>query len=437
MTTLPGELPGPVTPGERILAIDVVRGLAVLGILVMNIVEFAQPMRAYDNPAYAGGDSGWDLWAWYLQVTLFDGKMRALFSMLFGAGIVLIADRMARKGAVALTSDVLLRRCLWLVPFGIAHRFLLQWTGDILYIYGLLGAIAVAFRSLRPRTQILLGILALTAFVPIGLHGYDKANEMRTQAEAAAALQRDGKEVPPELQAARTRWLRRAESIPPKAADVQPELEAIRGGYVSVFRYRWDHHHEFQSAYVYYYFVWDVLGMMLVGMGLMRLGYFAGGWSTRAHALLIGVGIAAAAATLWWARCWEATGFSLTALELRAIHDTTYAYSRGLVGLAWASALILIVQRGVLRWLSAPLAAVGRMAFSNYVLQTICCTLLFFGYGLGLYGSIDRGPLLLVVVGVSAVQVAFSLLWLRRFRYGPLEWAWRSLTWWQCQPMRR
>lgn len=163
---------GPVSATERIVSLDVVRGLAVLGILVMNIVEFAWPDEAYGNPAFAGGSTGADLWTFHLQTALFDGKMRALFSMLFGAGLVLIAERMAQKGSGLSATDLLLRRCLWLVPFGIVHRFFLQWTGDILYQYGLLGVIALAFRSLRPRTLLVLGAVWMLAFVPIGLRRY-------------------------------------------------------------------------------------------------------------------------------------------------------------------------------------------------------------------------------------------------------------------------
>lgn len=432
-----GELPGPVPPRERIVAIDVVRGLAVLGILVMNVVEFALPMEAYENPVHAGGHEGADLWTWYLQVVLFDGKMRALFSMLFGAGLVLIARRLADKGMAALSADLLLRRCLWLVPFGLVHRFALQWTGDILYMYGLLGALAVAFRSLRPRTQIVLGLLALTAFVPIGALLHHRLATMRNRAEAVAAMTAEHREVPAELATARASWQGFVRRHSPDPVATQKEIDAVRGGYLDVFAYRWDFHHQFQSAFLYEYFVWDVFGMMLIGMGLLQLGFFSGAWPTRAYLGCIAAGVIVAATTYWWASAWHAADFSPAAIDLRFIKDATYAYSRGIVGLAWASALILIVRSGALRWATVPLAAVGRMAFSNYVLQTICCTLLFFGYGFGLYGSLSRAQLMGVVAAVSALQVVFSVLWLSRFRFGPLEWAWRSLTWWQRQPLRR
>ncbi len=421
--------------GDRVLALDVVRGLAVLGILVMNVVEFGQPIRAYENPAGGGGSSGADLWTWFVQMALFDGKMRALFSMLFGAGLVLLATRMENTGRGSEATDLLLRRCLWLVPFGVAHRFLLQWTGDILYMYGLLGVIAIAFRRARPSRQIAIGLLCLSAFVPIELWKHHQSATVRDQATTAQALAAAGEAVPAELREAQTRWERRLAPLKPEG--VQAEIEAMRGGYAKVFAYRWDYHHAFQSSYLYYYFVWDVLGMMLVGMGLLRLGFFHGRCPTPVYFAIIAAGLVVAGASGWWAQAWAATDFSAGALELRTVRGAAYAYARGIVGLAWASALILLVRRGAMRWLTSPLAVVGRMAFTNYVLQTVCCTLLFFGYGLGYYAAWSRSQLMLVWLGVSLVQIAFSLAWLSRFRIGPLEWAWRSLTYGRLQPLRR
>lgn len=428
---------GPVPATERITSIDVVRGLAVLGILVMNIVEFAWPDEAYSNPAFAAGCTGPDLWTYYVQVALFDGKMRALFSMLFGAGLMLIAERMVAKGTAVSATDLLLRRCLWLVPFGIVHRFFLQWTGDILYQYGLLGVIAIAFRHLRPRTLLVLGTVWMLAFVPIGLRKYSQSCETRTQAAEATRLQQANEKVPDALVAAQKRWQTRESSIPPKPEVVQKEIAEVRVGYWQLFRNRWDYHHNFQSAFLYYHWVFDVLGMMFLGMGLMQVGFFHGRCRGGVYWLLLAIGSAVAVAQLLWAMQWQETGFRATALELRMVQDVTYAHSRALVALAWASALLLVLRAGWWRWFTNALGAVGRMAFSCYILQTVVGSLLFYGYGFALFGTIPRAMLMLVVLGISVLQVAFSMLWLRTFRFGPLEWAWRSLTWWQWQPLRR
>ena len=437
MASAPALATGPLLPDERIASIDAVRGLAAIGILMMNIVEFAWPAEAYENPAYAGGSTGPDLWMWFVQVALFDGKMRALFSLLFGAGLVLIAERMAQKGEGLAATDLLLRRCLWLVPFGIVHRFFLQFTGDILYQYGLLGMIALVFRPLRARTLVVLGTVWLLAFVPIGLRRHALQDETRTQAAAAARLQQAGETVPENLAAAQRRWTQRENAIPPKPEALQKQIDEVRVGYWQLFRNRWDYHHGFQSTFLYYHWVFDVLGLMLVGMGLGKSGFFHGRWRPRSYALLVGLGAAVAAAQLVWAEAWRRTGFAATALDLRLIHDLTYAHARLVVGLAWAAALLLVLRVGWLRPLTTALAAVGRMAFSCYILQTLCGSLLFYGYGFALFGCIDRAALVGVWLGISLLQVAFSLVWLRSFRHGPLEWAWRSLTRWQLQPLRR
>src|SRR5262245_479859 len=393
----------PLAPADRIVAIDVVRGLAVLGILAMNVVEFGLPLRAYTDPSVAGGVTGADLWTWLVQSALFDGRMRALFSMLFGAGLVLLDERMVRSGRGAGAADLLLRRCLWLVPFGIAHRFALQWTGDILYQYGLLGVLAVACRPLRPRTQILAGLLLLAAFVPIENYHYHLLAEQRDQAARAVQLAEAGETVPQELQQARTRWERRSQ--PPRAQDNDAEIKAMRGGYPTVFAYRWNYNHTFQSEYLYSYFVFDVLGMMLIGMGLCRLGFFAGTMRTRSYVLALAGGAVATAISFWLA--WHEAGlrFTSTAPAFNAVAHASYPFLRLCGGLGWAALLLLCVRSGALRVVTAPLADVGRMAFSNYVLQTICCTLFFFGYGLGHYAEYSRSQLMLVWLAVTAVQL--------------------------------
>lgn len=427
-------VPAPVQPQDRVATLDVVRGLAVLGILVMNIVEFGQPLRAYENPAAGGGATGADLWTWFVQSSLFDGRMRALFSMLFGAGLVLITERMQRSGRTADAVDLWLRRCLWLVLFGVLHRFALQFTGDILYQYGLLGLIAVAFRKLRPRSLLLAGALCLAAFTPIELWHHHQASTQRAQAAEAVQLEQSGQAVPKPLQEARKRWEDRI--APPKPNAAAAEIEAMRGGYATVFAYRWNFHHMFQSSMLYYIFVWDVLGMVFVGMALARLGFFQGQCRPGVYVAVVALAVPLTLASFWWANSFAGTQFSGGELELKLVHGIAHPFVRGLVGLGWAAALILLVQRGWLRWLTGALGRVGRMAFSNYLLQTLCCTWFFFGYGLGYYARLSRAELMLVWLGVSLVQVLFSWLWLSRFRLGPIEWAWRSLTYQRWQPLR-
>lgn len=425
----------PVPETDRVVTLDVIRGVAVLGILVMNVIEFGMPMRGYDNPAYAGGSEGADLWTYYVQAALFDGRMRALFSMLFGAGIVLFGERVARREGSA--ADLLLRRCLWLIPFGIVHRFALQWTGDILYIYAVICVLAVAFRVLKPRLLIVLGILVLACFVPIALVQHQAQAELRDRAAQAVAIEARGESVPADLAEARKRWERRASLVPPKPDEVKVEIDAVRGSWLDIARFRWEHNHQFQSDFLYRYFVFDVLGMVLLGMGLMKAGYFAGRCRRGVYLAMLAASVPAALLSFLLARAWHAEGFSYNALGVRLAHDLSYPFTRLIVGLGWAALVVLMLRGGVARPVLGAIGAVGRMAFSNYILQTLLCTTFFFGWGLGWYGTLSRVECMLVFAGASLVQIAFSLLWLRAYRFGPLEWCWRALTYWQRPPMRR
>jgi len=433
----PAPAPAPVAAAERIAALDVVRGLAMLGILMMNVVEFSWPFGAYENPAYAGGSEGLDLAAWFVQATLFDGKMRALFSMLFGAGLVLIDQRMVKSGRGGDAADLLLRRCLWLVPFGIVHRFVLQWSGDILYQYGLLALLAIPFRRLSGRALLVAGVVMLVASTGPELWKYRGEVELRSDAAQAAQLAAAHEPVGDALAAAQRQWSAMENFVPPKPEAVAAQVATMRKGYVDICHARWNFHHTFQSVLLYEIFFWDVLGMMLLGMGLMKVGFFAGSCTARTYRATLLAGGVAAIAVLGWAIAWQHAGFSRAAIGLDLVKNLGYPFTRALVALAWASLLILLLRAGRLRALTAALASVGRMAFSCYIVQTVCCTLWFFGYGFGHYGTQSRSELMLVVAAVSLIQIAFSVAWLRLFRFGPLEWAWRSLTYWRRQPLLR
>jgi uncharacterized protein len=243
--------------------------------------------------------------------------------------------------------------------------------------------------------------------------------------------------VSPELDASRKRWQARAESIPPSPSAVQREVDAMRGSYTAVFAHRWNYHHTFQSAYLYYVFVFDVFGMMLLGMGLMRLGFFSGTCSGRVYRGASVLAVVGACVAGGLAYAWQQTGFSAVTIDLWLARELSYPWTRAVVGLGFAAIVIQLVRAGRARGITAALSSVGRLAFSNYVLQTVCCSLWFFGYGFGRYGSCSRSELMLVVLAVTAIQIVFSGLWSKWFRFGPLEWAWRSLTYWQVQPIRR
>jgi len=407
---------------ERHLSIDAVRGMAVLGILLMNIVGMGLPSFAYINPTYAGGATGADFWTWGINNVLTDGKMRALFTMLFGASTVLIAER-AEAGSGLSPAATHYRRMGWMLLFGLAHAFLF-WFGDVLVVYALAGLVVFPFRKLSPRTQLIVGVTLLAALLAKNVWQAGMIEALHAAATTPGA--------PPDTIMA---WQQAsmAVSAPPEAKAA--ELAGFGGDFFSALQAR-------ANMVMLFYVVLlptdmfpEALGQMFVGMALFRLGFFTLGWSTRAYAATIAFGyLICAPFTAWLAWGIAQSNFDPMVLHEREVWQQI---TRPFIGLAHAAVVLLCVRAGVLRGLMGLFASAGRMAFSNYLTTSIITSILFCGYGFGLYGELSRAQLLWVVAGVWAFLLAWSHLWLVRFHYGPFEWAWRSLVQWKPQRMRR
>lgn len=414
-------LPQEAAAGDRHVSIDAVRGFAVLGILLMNIVGMGLPSFAYIDPTYAGGSTGADLWTWAVNNVLTDGKMRALFTMLFGASAVLIADRAdgGRPGPAATHY----RRMAWLFPFGIVHAYFLWW-GDVLTLYAVAGLVIFPFRKLSPRLLLGIGAAILAGLLVKNLIQADHLETLRAAATAPGA---SAEAVKAWREASIT-------VILPPEVKVQ-EIAAYRGGFLDALQAR-------AQMAMLVQFVLDpgdglpeAIGQMFVGMALFRMGFFTLGWTNRAYGRLIAAGyLIGVPATAWLAwNIWKA-GFDPLALH----HWEVWGQApRPFIALAHASVVLLIVRAGAARGFVDRLAAAGRMAFSNYLMTSIITTLIFCGFGLGLYGKLSRFEQLGVVAAVWAFILLWSKPWLARFHYGPFEWAWRSLVRWSPQPFLR
>ncbi len=401
---------GPTKESERIEALDVLRGVALLGILLVNIGAFSMPAAAYFNPSAYGDLSGVNGWVWRLTHLLADLKFMAIFSMLFGAGIVLMAERAEARGRRA--GGVHYRRMAWLVVFGLLHAHLL-WYGDILYWYGLCGLVVFLFRGVRPGWLIAWGVLSLAVASALML-GAGLTTE-QWPPEALEFVIRD-LDPPTEVKAA--------------------EIAAYQGDWLQQMTKRVPKALEMETSTFLAWAAWRVSGLMLLGMALFKLGVFAAKrsrrfyWSMMAAAAGIGLPVVAYGIRQNVAMEWRAPDFFFLGLQ--------YNYWGSLlVSLGWVSLVMLWCQRSRTPWLRRSLAAVGRTAFSNYILQTVLCTFIFYGHGLGLFGRVDRLGQLMIVLGVWALQLVVSPLWLQRFQFGPLEWLWRSLIYLRRTPFRR
>lgn len=430
----PPDSPVPTTDAARIDSLDALRGVAVLGILLLNIVGFGLP-GAYVDPTVFGGDTGADLAAWLTTSMLFEGTMRGLFALLFGAGIVLFTSRLEQAG-VPHAADLHVRRMLWLVAFGFVDSHLLLWQGDILYEYGLAGLVVYAFRKARPRTLI---ALAASIFILIAVRGTLEVRHLealRADARTAAQLQESGATLTPQQQAALEDWKRKLEQLKPSPEKLRNDIEAMRGGFGSAYEQVTTQLLYFRTKFFYRYGFPESFATMLLGIALFSLGALQGRWSARRYALLalggyalgLGINAAEAYATL-------RSGFDPVTLQWVSL--ATYELGRVPLTLGHIGLVMLLWQSGVLRGAMRRLAAVGRMAFTNYLAQSLIGMLVFTGVGLGLYGRLNRHELYYVVAAIWAAQLLWSPWWLARYRYGPAEWLWRSLTYGRRQRIRR
>ncbi len=398
----------PVRAGERIAAIDVLRGFAVLGILVMNVQSYSMISAAYLNPAANDKLTGAGFPVWVLTHVLTDTKFMSIFSMLFGAGMALMAERAASRGAAA--TGVHYRRQFWLLVLGLAHAHLI-WYGDILVPYALCGFVLYSLRNVRPWRLIVAGF-AMTAVTP-AFFLLTAASIPQMPAEAREAL---------------------AQGWAPPTAEVQAEIEIYRSGWLTQMPERSSQALELETFLFLLMFFWRSGGLMLVGMGLFKLGVLSARSSPTFYRRLaiggLGLGFPIVVAGVIFNQRHD---FSFEHSQFQG-YTFNYVGSLG-VFLGYVALVMLAVRNGFLPALQRRLQAAGRMAFTNYISQSVICTFIFYGHGLGLFEQVDRLSQFGIVVAVWVLQLLWSPWWLARFRFGPLEWLWRSLTYMKFQPM--
>lgn len=424
----------PVSADERLRTLDVLRGAALLGIVLMNIVFSGLPFRAYANPNLWGGNDPLNVGVLSVQWVLFDGKMRALFSMMFGAGIVLFMQRALDRENSVRAADLLSRRMLWLMLFGALHGWLI-WPGDILYSYGLFGLLIVPMRNVSPRKLLVVSGVALflLSLAVVG-QGFSRRST-RDAAMAARAVEGQGRALSQEQQDAKKAWDEQYNAALPSRQKLQEEVDNYRKSYWSVLRQRVEIMRKFNFIPVYFPPAFDIWALMLIGMALFKLGVLQGerqsGFYVRLALAGYAIGISVNALSTY--------GMITSNFDIVAtiFWNAPYQIGRVAVALAHASVLILVVKGARMRWLTDRLAAVGQLAFSNYISHSIVYALVFYAPGLRLFGELQRYQLYFVVLAIWMFSLAWSPIWLRYFRFGPLEWCWRSLTYWQRQPMRR
>jgi uncharacterized protein len=434
----PPEPARPVEGAERLTSVDVLRGFALLGILAMNIVGFGWPMSVYETPTMAP-DADWaDIALWGFNHIVFDTKMMTLFSMLFGAGLVLMGERAERRGSKLL--GVYYRRVFWLLVIGLIHAYLI-WDGDILVWYALCGFLLYPFRRLGPRTLIALGLCLCLLAAPL-LVGFRLIGVpyMRTTAARAEAERAAGRTPSRWTQQVHKGWTQMNKREMPKRETLLKQIATHRSDYPTIVADRAGRM-VFQQPFGFLFVGWWLAGgRMLLGMGLMKLGVFGAGLSRRTYWITMCIGYGIGLPVMLFDVWHQIQGrFFLDASVWHMLEGWPLLTFVGSLPVVFGhiGAVMLICQSGALGWLTSRLAAVGRMALSNYLFDSIVCTTIFYGYGFDLYGALHRPLLYAIVVSLWTFQLLISPVWLRHFRYGPAEWLWRSLTYWKWQPMLR
>ncbi len=407
-------------PPSRIATLDTVRGVAVMGILAMNIVAFSMPFQAYMNPTAYGLESQADLGSWLFSFIFIDGKMRGLFSFLFGASTLLVIQQAQASGASP--ARIHYARMFWLLVFGLLHFYFI-WFGDILTMYALTGLLLFFFRNLKVRTLVLWGIALLLVQTTLMAGGAWQVHQF------AAAMA--GPRPDPEIAAAYHNFEQAFGRL--NGRQLAENMALFLGSWDGLVHQRLIVQ-GFEPFTGVKFFLAETLAYMLFGMAALKSGFFRGEWSVARYRkwALIGFAIAIPAyAVLAWLLI--RADFSVPTVFALSLGATTPF--RPFMIVAIAATIILLTRKG--GWLVNRIAAAGRAAFTNYLGTSLLMTTLFYGYGLGWYGHFSRIQLWLPVVGAWVVMLLWSKPWLDRFNYGPFEWLWRSLARARFQPMRK
>jgi len=416
----PGTQVAPVAPVEqpdRLPSLDLMRGIAVLGILLANITAFAHiDLAYYWPPALPGGGTEADRMVWLAQFVFVDGKLRGLFTLLFGAGLVLFVER---AGGEERAIFLQLRRLCWLALFGALHFYLL-FRGDILFGYACGGLVALMFVRLSGERLLALGLIWSVVAGAFQVLAYLTPALVELGSDPAAA---------DAMSYYREYWRG-------QLTDAAEQARLMTGGsYGEILRYRVVEESGLLANYARYA-LFETIPLMLLGMGLYRCGIYAPaggrtpGW--RLALVAVAAGLALNLAVGLWVR---SHGFGPFTTMLAFFGLSNLANLPLLLGGTWL--LAHWAARPHHSWLAERLEQAGRMALSNYVGTSLVMMLLFHGWAGGLFGQFGRMELLLVVVLGWLLMLKFSHLWLTRYRQGPLEWLWRCLTYWRRFPLRR
>ena len=408
---------------DRIESLDVLRGFALLGILLVNIVAFGLVSSAFLDPGiYLTPVGGIDYNVWAFVELSSEGAMRTLFSILFGAGVVLFVT-----GSTAKSGWLHYRRNFWLLIFGLINAYIFLWPGDILVTYALSGFVLWFVRNWKARSLLILA----TFLILIGsLQNFATKSTLEIARDAAEEMKisiSKGEELSEETAEWAQGWLEYEEDNQAEIDNIPNEIKKRTSSYSSAYEYNLEKANEMIYFVVPFFLFLDALMMMVIGMALFKLGILDGGKDIKFYirmmciGFLIGISINAYEVLL-------ITNSNMDIIETNPYFRFTYHFGRLSMALGYLGLIILLIKKEKLESLRFRLACVGRMALTNYLMHSVIALFIFSGAGLGLLGKFSWSQLYLFVLLIWVLQLYLSPLWLKYFYFGPVEWLWRLLT---------
>ena len=421
-STLPASSPA-TDPRDRIESIDVLRGVAVLGILAINIWIFAFPFDVGANPTLWGEYFGADVVAWWTGWVALEGSQRAIFTVLFGASVYLFISRLSSDDRRDIVGRIYYRRTGWLIVFALCNSYLLLWEGDILFFYGVMGLLLYPMRNWKIRNLIIVALVILTLLAAFKEAGNWAARTYGDVAISAQAKLDEGLSLTQEEQFA----LDVAGDMPLDYAsheELAEQIDARKGGYFSAWM---NVAESTTSNYLIFGLMalfWESLAFMMLGMAFFRLKLFDASRSTGLYAGMTVIGFAVGLSVNTWEMITSVANDYTSPFSVWSYDIGRFAMATGYTGL-----IMLICKLGWFGLFRRSLSAVGKMALSNYIAHSVICMFIFIV--LGLYGQLRFHQIYYVVFAIWAVQIVISPIWLTYYKYGPLEWLWRRLTYGQ------
>ncbi len=422
---------------KRISSLDSLRGLAVLGILLINITSFGWPKDAMESSTFIH-DKGINFYLWYIfGHGVFEGSFRAIFSLLFGASFLIFIGRLEKKMGAQLSAEYFVRRQLWLLLFGLFNAFVLLWPGDILFHYAVCGVVLIAFRTTSAKYLIVASVVCLTLLTMRENKDLFDKKKIIVQGEKAALVDTSSvqltwiqKESIREMNVLKNKY-----SLEENKKNREEKLYIFRSGYFTIYKYISDKSVSAETYGLYYFHFFDVLAYMFIGMALFKSGILQGDANLKLYgwmaAIGLSVGLTLSYQHLLPSLLYNFDNYAVLKHKPIEIYELQrYVRSIGVFGF-----IMLAYKSGWFKRFFNIIRPVGQMAFTNYLSQSVICVLIFYGFGLGLVGKLERYELYFVVLAIWFVQIVVSHIWLRYFRFGPMEWLWRSLTYSKIQPI--